>query len=130
MLTVEYLSSSRRVSVFLEADCPRSSVSRQCSLLSNKDSLSVGVTRRDRPLAAAQVCFLARSALMRMFSTGGTGTSCRTPGGNQVKYLNHKQCNLFPVNLKSITKLRTIKKKTHTLIKADDYFRDSNDAYT
>ena len=59
MLTVEYLSSSGRVSVFLEADCPRSSVSRQRSLLSNKDSLSVGVTRRDRPLAAAQVCFLA-----------------------------------------------------------------------
>lgn len=47
MLTVEYLSSSRRVSVFLEADCPRGSVSRQCSLLSNKDSLSVGVTQEE-----------------------------------------------------------------------------------
>lgn len=54
--TVEYLCSSRHVSVFLEADCPRGSVS---NLLSNKDSLSVRVTRRERPLAAAQVCRLA-----------------------------------------------------------------------
>lgn len=38
------LSSSRHVSVFLEADCPHGSVS---NLLSNKDSLSVRVTRRE-----------------------------------------------------------------------------------
>ncbi len=56
MLTVGYLCSSRRVRVFLEADCPHGSVIRQRGLLSNKDSLSVGVTRREHPLAAAQVC--------------------------------------------------------------------------
>lgn len=56
MLTVEYLCSSRRVSVFLEADRPHGSVNRQSSILGNKDSLSVGVTRRERPLAAARIC--------------------------------------------------------------------------
>ncbi|KAM7373568.1 hypothetical protein PAMP_008410 [Pampus punctatissimus] len=57
VLTVEYLCSSRLVSVFLDSDCPRGSVSRQSSVFSNKDSLCVRVTRKSRR-AAAQICCL------------------------------------------------------------------------